>query len=200
MTVVTDPFSHESIGISYPPTDADIVTVSHNHNGHNAIKQIGGQPFVISAPGEYEVKDVMIFGIPYFHDASQGSEKGKNTAYLIEVEGLRLCHLGDLGHTLSPEQLNGLSEGVDILFLPVGGGSALGPREAAELVGKIEPSTVIPMHYQTPGLKKELFDQLLPVEDFLKEVDGQTAPIPKLVVTREKVIEEGQVVVLEKKG
>lgn len=198
-TLVIDPFRGEMVGLPFSGVEADIVTVSHEHEDHNAIGSVGGQPFVIAGPGEYEVKGAMIFGISCFHDNSGGSERGKNTVYLIEMDGLRLCHLGDLGHKLSDGQLEELN-GVDILFVPVGGSFTLGPKEAASVVSQIEPKIVIPMHYQTKGLNPGVFAKLAPVEAFLKEIGEEVAPIPKLVISRDKLPEERQIIVLERKG
>lgn len=200
VTVVTDPFSREAIGLSYPKIEADIVTVSHEHPDHNAVWQIGGDPFIISAPGEYEVKGAMVFGIPVYHDTTQGSERGKVTAYSIEFEGLRLCHLGDLGSRLTSEQLEELGEKVDILFIPVGGVSTIGPDEATEVIGQIDPKIVLPMHYKVPGMKEETYGALREVTDFLKSIGEESAPVPKLVITSDKLPEERQIVVLERKS
>ncbi|MDP3955227.1 MAG: MBL fold metallo-hydrolase, partial [bacterium] len=99
--LITDPFDSTAVGLPYPKVEADIVTISHEHKDHNDISKIDGDPFVINGAGEYEVKDVMIFGIPAYHDSHEGKERGKITIYTIETEGLRLCHLGDLGHKLT---------------------------------------------------------------------------------------------------
>ncbi|MDZ4209651.1 MAG: MBL fold metallo-hydrolase [Candidatus Curtissbacteria bacterium] len=200
VTIICDPFDKESVGFSYPKTEADIVTISHEHQDHKGgLSQIEGNPFVIEGPGEYEIKDVSIFGVPAFHDNSNGQERGKNTIYTYEVEGLRLCHLGDLGHKLSSSTLEELN-GVDILFLPVGGNYTLDPKLASEVASQIEPKVTIPMHYQEEGMKPESFAKLAPVTAFLKEIGEQVAPVPKLVITRDKMPEERQIVVLERRG
>lgn len=196
---MTDPFSAEMVGFSYPQTEADIVTVSHEHEDHSATDSVSGQPFIISGPGEYEVKEVMIFGFGAFHDSSSGSERGKNTMYLLEMDGLRLAHLGDLGHELTGEQLEEL-DGVDILFVPVGGHFTLTSKQAAEVVSKIDPKIIIPMHYQERGLNQAVFAKLSPVEEFLKEIGEEVTPIAKLTISRDRLPEERQIVVLERKG
>ncbi len=198
--VVTDPYDKAMVGFAYPKTEAEIVIVSHEHRDHSAAEQVTGSPFLITGPGEYEVKDVMIFGIASFHDAAKGEERGKNTIYVLEVEGMRLCHLGDLGQEeLTDEQLGQL-EGVDILFVPTGGGPTLGPKEAAGVVAQVEPKIVIPMHYQEPGLNPAIFAHLLPVEDFLKAMGVEKQVLPKLIISREKLPEERQIIILERKG
>lgn len=163
-TIVTDPFPPD-LGYTLGKLTADIVTVSHQHPGHAYAKGIGGDPKVIAGPGEYEIKGVLIIGIATFHDADGGQKKGKNTVYLIEFDGITVCHLGDLGHVLTTEQVEEIDD-VDVLLLPVGGGSAINAATAAEVIRQIEPKVVIPMHYQTPVLKRELAT----VDGFLKEM------------------------------
>lgn len=198
-TLVTDPYNSESVGLIYPKTEADIVTISHEHKDHNDISKIDKAPFIINGAGEYEIKDVLIYGIPAYHDSQEGKERGKITVYTIEAEGLRLCHLGDLGHKLTPKQLEQVN-GVDVLFIPVGGVYTIDAKGALEVVSQIEPKIVIPMHYQEKGLNPAIFEKLAPVDDFLKQVGEEVAPVPKLVVTQDKLPEERQIVVLERRG
>lgn len=197
VTVVTDPYD-ASIGIKFPKhTSADIVTVSHDHNDHNAAGTVEGSPFVIGGPGEYEVKGVAIVGIGVFHDEAGGSKRGKNTIYRIELDGVSIVHLGDLGHTLTSDQVDGL-DGVDILLIPVGGVYTIDAKIAHEVVTTIEPSVVIPMHYNREGLDQKTFGTLAPVATFLKEIGKEgILPVPKLTVTKDKLPEELQVVVLQ---
>ena len=198
-TLITDPFNPKMTGFSFPKTSADIVTVSHDHEDHNQSQLVEGNPFVIFGPGEYEIKDVLLFGLPTFHGKEDEKEAEKNTIYLIEMDGLKLLHLGDLGHKLKLDQLEGVEE-VDILFIPVGNGKVtLGPSEAVEVIANLEPKIVIPMHYQTEDLNKENFGQLVDVKDFLKQLGVETTPQPKLTITRDSLPEEMQVVVLERK-
>ena len=163
-TIVTDPYG-ASTGLKLPKTEADIVTVSHDHEDHNDLSRIGGDFKEVLGPGEYEIREVSIFGISSFHDASGGSERGRNTIYTISMDSMRLCHLGDLGHRLTQEHLREIGE-VDILFVPVGGVYTIGPEEAVEVINGIEPKVIIPMHYSLPGLAYKLS----PVEDFVKEI------------------------------
>lgn len=197
VTVVTDPYD-VSIGIKFPKhTSADIVTVSHDHNDHNAANTVEGSPFVVAGPGEYEVKGVGIVGIGVFHDDAGGAKRGKNTIYRIELDGISIVHLGDLGHTLTSDQVDGL-DGVDILLIPVGGVYTIDAKIAREVVGAIEPSVVIPMHYNRAGLDQKTFGTLAPVVTFLKEMGKENiAPVPKLSVTKDTLPEELQVVVLQ---
>lgn len=199
-TVITDPYDPEMVGFKYPKEMADIVTISHGHQDHNFLERIDGSPFVVNGPGEYEVKDVSIFGIGSYHDAKDGAERGENTIYLIEAEGLRLCHLGDLGRkitTAEEEEING----VDILFVPVGGFFTIGPAEAVEVIRAIEPKMVMPMHFKATGINEQAFGKLVGLEDFLKEMGIATVqPQPKLVISPDKLPVEPMVVVLERKA
>jgi len=198
-TLLTDPFSPE-VGLKLPRIAADIVTITHDHYDHNNTgivqAKMREEPFIIKGPGEYEVSGVSIFGVATYHDNSLGKERGRNTIYIIIMDGIRLAHLGDLGHILTDEQLEEVN-GVDILFIPTGGIYTLDAKEAVEVIGQIEPRIVIPMHYQLPGLKIKLN----PVEDFLKEMGlKEIKPLDKLVVSRERLPEERAVVVLNAKS
>ncbi|MHB1356976.1 MAG: MBL fold metallo-hydrolase [Anaerolineae bacterium] len=150
LAVVTDPYNPE-IGLKLPRLAATIVTISHDHNDHNYVSAVKSGAFVISGPGEYEIQGIFVLGIASFHDAQDGRERGRNTAYRIEFEDLSICHLGDLGHLPNQEQVE-LLTGADILLVPVGGHSTLNAALAAEVVNLLEPAIVIPMHYQVPGL------------------------------------------------
>jgi len=197
-SVVTDPFDPAMTGLKFSPVEADIVTVSHDHSDHNQASQVSGVKKVIAGPGEYEIMGISIIGFPSYHDEKGGSLRGKNTIYIYEMDGLRLAHLGDLGHKLSEEVVEDIGR-IDILMVPVGGEFTIGPVEAAILTQAIEPSIVIPMHYQTPGLKSETFSKLGSVEPFLKEVGLKVETLPKLSIKKEELGEDQKVVVLEKK-
>lgn len=189
-----DPFSAE-IGLVVPNISADILLLSHNHQDHNNISAISGKPFVIQSPGEYEVKEVLITGIPAFHDNQQGKERGLVIIYKIEVEGLKLCHLSDLGQgELTDEQIEQIGE-VDVLFCPVGGVYTIDAKQASNIIAQIEPRVVIPMHYQMPKLKVELDD----LEKFLKQMGQEDVLKEKKFKVSPKILpqEETKVVVLE---
>ncbi len=195
--IVVDPCS-KSTGYSIGKPTANIVTVSHDHPGHNNVAAVAGSPRVVEGPGEFEIAGVLITGIRTYHDQDNGAKLGKNVAYVLELEGLRVCHLGDLGHVPSPEQVEAMS-GVDILLAPVGGGSTIGATAAAETVSLLEPKLVIPMHYQTAASKAELD----PLDRFLKEIGAPSAledRQPKLSVTQSTLPQETKVQVLDYKG
>ncbi len=190
-TIVTDPFPPD-LGYALGEPVADIVTVSHQHPGHSYVSGVSGSPHNITGPGEYEVSGVLIIGFPTFHDAEKGARLGKNNVYLMEIDGVTICHLGDLGHTMNTEQVEDIDE-VDVLLLPVGGVSTIGAVSAAETIRQIEPKIVIPMHFKTSELKRELD----PVEKFLKEMGtGQVEPLPKFSITPSSLPASTQVVLL----
>lgn len=177
VNVVIDPFSN--IGLKEPRFEADILLITHDHEDHNNAKSIRGNPFLVSGPGEYEVKGVFIQGIDSFHDDVGGKERGKNTIYTIEAEDIKLCHLGDLGQKqLTDEQLEKIGN-VDILMVPVGGVYTIDSSSAPKIIGQIEPKMVIPMHYGLPGLKFKLDD----VAKFLKAMGKNSIePQEKLTI------------------
>ena len=183
--IVIDPFSEEFTGLKLPNFSADIVLVTHDHKDHNNVKDIKGDPFVVQSPGEYEVKEVFVQGIPSFHDDSNGKEKGKNTIYVLESEDIRFCHLGDIGQKqLTDEQLEKIDR-VDILMISVGG---VGVNNFQKIISQIEPKIVIPMHYNIPKLKLDLGE----VSKFLKTM-GKDSIVPqdKLTIKSSALPKEG---------
>lgn len=196
-TVVTDPYDPTLVGMKFPKhVEADIVTVSHEHTDHSSVAQVEGNPFVIKGPGEYEVKGVGVVGLSAFHDDQKGASRGRNTIYRIEIDGIAIVHLGDLGHTLSTSEIDEL-DGVNILMTPVGGVYSLTPAQAVAVVNEIEPEIVIPMHYGRPELNQKEFGGLSPVSAFLKEIGKEATPQLKLSITKDKLPAEMQVVILE---
>lgn len=199
-TIVTDPYSSEMVGYKFPKTEADIVTVSHQHEDHNKVANISGEPFIVSLPGEYEVKGVSIFGFPSYHDEEKGGERGTNNIFMIEAEGLKVCHLGDLGALPSSEVLEEII-GIDVLMIPVGGVSTVGPSEADEVVTKLEPLIVLPMHYKDKGINEKVFQEFAAIDKFLSEMGAEQAEkLDKLSVTKDKLPDETKIIVLERKS
>lgn len=191
-TLILDPVPRSS-GYRAEKQKADIVTISHDHPGHTATDNISGDFKIIQGPGEYEMNEVFVTGIRTYHDEERGAQHGRNTVYLIEVEGITFCHLGDLGHRLTDEQVEAL-ESVDVLMVPVGGGTILDAAKAAEVIGQIEPRLVIPMQYRTEYGDKDLDD----LDRFLKEMGSQeVTPVDRLQIRQSDLPESTQVVVLE---
>ncbi len=197
VTVITDPYSND-IGLKFPKhITADIVTISHEHEDHNVAAAIEGTPKIIRGPGEYEIAGVSIIGIGVFHDSEKGSKRGRNTIFRMEIDGINIVHLGDLGHTLSAQEVESL-DGVDILLVPVGGFYTIDVDRAASIIHELEPSIVIPMHYGRPDLDQAVFGSLAPLPAFLKEMGKEDIVAqPKLSTLKDKLPEELQVVVLE---
>ena len=197
-TLITDPFSPQP-GYSPGKLNAPIVTVSHNHAGHNYAEGVQGNPYVVHGPGEYEISDVLITGVAAYHDDKHGQERGRNTIYVIHMDELVLCHLGDLGHTLQEEQLEEVAD-ADVLFVPIGGQHSLNATQAAEVISQVEPRMVIPMHYR-PVAPDEPRDAADPLNKFCREMGiEQVNTQPKVVVTRNNLPVEMQVVFLSQRG
>ncbi|OGD88603.1 hypothetical protein A3D81_00920 [Candidatus Curtissbacteria bacterium RIFCSPHIGHO2_02_FULL_40_17] len=197
--IVCDPYDPGFTGLSPLKLEADIITVSHQHQDHNATSAVktaeGKDPFVIAGPGEYEISKVNIVGIDSFHDDSGGSARGKNTIYLINIDDVNIVHLGDLGQKkLSQEQVEQLSS-CDVLLIPAGGVYTISAKEAPDIIAQIEPKIVVPMHYKVEGLKFDLESESKFLESFGKE---KLAPVSKLSVSVERLPEEVEIVLLEK--
>ena len=201
VTLITDPFPPQQGEASrLSKLNASIVTVSHNHPGHNYAEGIRGttadsKPRVVHGPGEYEISDVLITGVASYHDNKNGQERGRNTIYVIHMDDLVICHLGDLGHTLQDEQLEEVAD-ADVLLLPIGGEHSLNVSQAAEVIGQVEPRVVIPMHYQpaTPDTPSETLDK------FCKEMGVESKqPQPRFTVTRNSLPLEMQIVLLSQR-
>ena len=191
--VVTDPYP-PAIGLKLGRMDAELVTVSHDHENHSYTQVVRDGAYEIHGPGEYEVSGVTVIGVPTYHDTEKGAKHGRNTVYLIEIDDVRVCHLGDLGHKLEDTEAEAVSS-PDVLLVPVGGVAAMNGAQAAEVVRQLEPRYVVPMHYAIPGVKVKLE----PIDRFLKEM-GVTAsePQPKLSVQKSSGTDyETKVVVLE---
>ncbi len=199
-TILIDPYDPQMVGLKLPKDmSADMVLVTHGHPDHNFTSVTTGinneKPMVFTEPGEYEIAGVVVTGVSSFHDDSNGSERGINTIFQLMIDRLNLVHLGDLGqHELTEAQIAQIGE-VDILFVPVGGKYTIDGKGAASIVSQLEPKITIPIHYKIEGSKIELDG----VEAFLKEMGAEGAvPQPKLSISKDKLPEEPQVVVLTK--
>jgi L-ascorbate metabolism protein UlaG (beta-lactamase superfamily) len=164
--IVTDPYTTGN-GINYRPVNetADIVTISHMHSDHNNISAVKGVPVVLREKGRHIVKGIEIKAVPVHHDGTLGSQRGENLVFCFKVDTLAVCHAGDLGHTLSPRQIDEIGP-VDVLMLPVGGFYTIDARDAAVVARALKAHIVIPMHYKTSkteypiaGLQSFLKDQ-----------------------------------------
>src|SRR5690349_16595581 len=167
VTLVTDPFSPQ-LGYSLGKISASIITISHNHPGHNFAMGIGGNPYIVRGPGEYEVSDILITGVASYHDNKRGQELGRNTIYVIHIDDLVVCHLGDVGHTLQEEQLEEVAD-ADVLLVPIGGHNTVNAAQAAEIISQVEPRVVIPMHYRS-SIAQGAQDVANPLDKFCREM------------------------------
>jgi L-ascorbate metabolism protein UlaG (beta-lactamase superfamily) len=197
-SLVTDPFDPKMVGLSFPKVSADIVTISHKHDDHNKAELVKDVKKVVSGPGEYEINEVSIIGISTYHDDKKGAKRGKNTIYVIEMDGQRIVHLGDLGHKLSEKFIEKVGS-VDVLMIPVGGEYTIDATQATELVRAIEPRMTIPMHFKVPKLNPETFSKLSSVEPFLTQIGLPVEKTSKLNVPVGAIEEEQKVVLLENK-
>jgi L-ascorbate metabolism protein UlaG (beta-lactamase superfamily) len=152
--ILTDPFD-DNVGYKIPSVEADIVTTSHGHYDHNFVDCVKGNFEVVNKVGNFYVKDVPISGIHTFHDNENGVKRGDNTVYVFEMDGMRICHLGDLGHMLTNEQVEMIGK-IDFALIPVGGNYTIDAIEALEVLDQLNPKVVIPMHYKTPVVKLDL--------------------------------------------
>lgn len=168
--VITDPYDR-SVGLDIGRPSANVVTVSHDHQDHtnvDAVKPTREKTFTINGPGEYEVGGILISGVRTYHDKKHGAELGRNTVYVIHIDDVVFCHLGDLGHELTTHQIDEIGS-VDVLFVPVGGGETINSAEAASVISQIEPRIVVPMHYAQSD-QASFTNELAPLEKFTHEL------------------------------
>lgn len=197
LTIITDPFD-ESVGIRLPRLQADVVTISRETPDCNAINRVSGVFRVFSGPGEYEVGGVFIIGMdarPENHRG--GGPTNRQTIYLFEPDGLRVCHLGSLRHVPPPGRMEEAIGKVDVLLVPVGGRNVLDAAGAAEIVGRLEPRIVVPMCYRVPDLKIPLD----PVDRFLKLMGTKRVlTVDSLRIGPEDLTDETRIILLHPDG
>ena len=146
--IITDPYQSGGELKYQPVTEvADIVTVSHDHFDHNQVATVRGNPEVVSGAGTKEVKGIRFRGVPCAHDEEGGKLRGANFIFCFGVDGVKVCHLGDLGHPLSAEQLQEIGA-VDVVLIPVGGFYTIDAKVASDVCLKLKPKLVIPMHFK----------------------------------------------------
>jgi L-ascorbate metabolism protein UlaG (beta-lactamase superfamily) len=193
-TVVTDPFENKAVGYAPLKLKGEIVTVSHDAPGHNNSDAVKGATHVLTGAGEFEIGDVFITAVQTSMNGGKKSKDGiRNTLYVFDYDGITVAHLGDMQDVPTQSEVEALGT-VNVLLVPVGGGSSLNAAKAAEVVSLIEPNLVVPMHYSTPDAKLKL-DSL---SKFLKEMGlGKIDAQPSLKVTRSSLPSETRVVVLE---
>ena len=192
--LVTDPFP-PSLGLSMGEIEASAVSVSHDHPNHSNVSGIRGAPRIFRGPGEYEVRDIYVRGF-LTPPAEDDAPEKRNTAFVIEMDGLKICHLGDISHPLSGSMAADLAP-LDILLAPAGGGCTLAISQVSELAQSLESRIVVPMHYKLPEMSVEIG----PLEPFLREMGArEVEPQARLVVTPTTLPGETRVVVLQAQG
>lgn len=192
LRVITDPYATGE-GLNYKKIEeaADIITVSHDHSDHNYVATVKGKPQVVRTTTE--VKGIKFLGLSTYHDPSQGKQRGKNVAFCFALDGVRVCHLGDLGHALSPSQIKELGQ-VDVLLVPVGGLYTIDAAGASQVCDSLKPKLVIPMHYKTPQCGYPIAG----VEEFLKgKTNVRQLPGSEVEATAETLPSPSQIVVLK---
>jgi len=182
--IVTDPFD-DNLGYRIPSVETDIVTVSHGHYDHNFVDCLDGNFEVIDKVGDFNVKGIPIRGIHTFHDDEEGSKRGENIVYTFVVDDIKVCHLGDLGHRLTPSQLEMIGD-VDVLLIPVGGVYTIDAAQAAEVVKQLKPSVVIPMHYRTKALRLNIE----PVDGFEELMGKAERPTQQVIEIRKDELDK----------
>ena len=183
--IITDPYGPVQ-GVKYAPIKeaADIVTISHDHFDHNAVASVAGKPELVRSSGDMTIKGIQFKGVASYHDDSSGKQRGSNIVFCFAVDGIRLCHLGDLGHALDSGQINEIGD-VDLLLIPVGGFYTIDARVATQVCNDLKPKVTVPMHYKTPQLDFPIAG----VDDFLagkksvkkldtSEVEFQASTLP----------------------
>jgi L-ascorbate metabolism protein UlaG (beta-lactamase superfamily) len=190
-TVVTDPFDSKITGYEPLKLKAEIVTISHDAPGHNNSSAVKGVTHVLTGAGEFEIGGVFITAVQT--DGGGKKAKVRNTLYVFDYDGVTVAHLGDLQQAPSQGEVEALGT-VNVLLVPVGGGTSLNAAKAAEVVSLLEPNLVVPMHYSTPDTKLTLDS----INKFLKEMGlGKQESQPSLKVSRSGLPEETHVVVLD---
>ncbi len=193
--VVTDPY-RSYVGIELPDVSADVVTISHDHDDHNNVEAVSGNPVVLRETGVFEEKGIHILGIHSSHDEVEGAKRGDNLIFKFRIDGVEVCHMGDIGQECTPELVEAIGP-VDVLLIPVGGNYTVDGEQAKEYVDRLMPDIVIPMHYKTRGIELDI-DK---VDGFLKEFDDECieyAESDTIEITRSQFDgEDTHVIVLE---
>lgn len=180
--IAIDPYD-ASVGYPMRPIAADAVLMSHGHHDHCCREMLVGDPQVIEACGQHAVQNVRITGFSSFHDDQQGALRGQNVLFLIEMDGVRLLHTGDLGHPLSSELIEKIGP-VDVLMIPVGGTYTLTGEQAAQTAQRIGAQVTIPMHFKASCVGYPITD----AQPFLKAMGAENAPeMAELCLTPESV-------------
>ncbi|UOK59076.1 MBL fold metallo-hydrolase [Metabacillus hrfriensis] len=191
--ILIDPY-FRFIRYRMPIVESDIVAVTHNHFDHSRIQAATGDYLLVNEPKEYIGDDVRISGFKTFHDKVNGEKRGLNILYRFQMDGLTICHCGDLGHLISDEQVNEIGK-VDILIIPVGGTFTINALEATQVMRQLKPTITIPMHYRTKALSVVglMFSK---VDKFLQLSGQRTTEVKTLDISKENLSEYAGVVTM----
>jgi L-ascorbate metabolism protein UlaG (beta-lactamase superfamily) len=197
--LLTDPFhADSSSGLKYAEVkeSVDLVTVSHDHFDHNNTEALPGKPEILKGRSNKTIKDVSISGIASYHDETKGSQRGANTIFCFDVDGIVVCHLGDLGHDLGKDEIGKMGQ-VDILLIPIGEVFTIGVDTAGKICNEIKPRMVFPMHYKTDQCGWLKFG----VEDFIKDKSNvRKLSVNEVEVKKETLPQQMEIVVLKYTG
>lgn len=188
--IVTDPFD-ESVGYPMPNVKADIVTSSHSHFDHNYFKAVKGNFDIVDTVGEHNIKGINIKGVNTFHDDEHGAKRGKNIVFVFDIDGIRVCHMGDLGHVLTEKQVEEIGS-VDVLLIPVGGYYTIDAKQAVEVMNQLKPKITIPMHYKTEFINFPIDT----VDNFLNMTKGKKILSTEVDITKKDLEGEPKVIAL----
>lgn len=197
MRIITDPYKagcfNNALGYKPINESADLVLISHEHDDHNCVAEVLGNPKVIKGTGNWTVQDIKIIGIASYHDTQKGSARGKNVIYIIEADGLRIAHCGDLGHSLTLADYQALGK-IDVLLIPVGGYFTIDSKVATEIMNNLKPALTIPMHYKT-----EVLDfPIAKVDEFLKDKKNVKKTISsEIEINKNKLPQNSEIWVLK---
>lgn len=190
--ILTDPYG--DVGFKMPRVEADVVSVSHGHYDHNNVKNVGGNPIVLDKEGQYEVGGVEIIAVKSYHDNANGEERGENLIFKFRLDGIEVCHLGDLGEECSSSLIEMLLP-IHVLLIPVGGKYTIDSEQAKEYVDRIMPSIVIPMHYKSKGLTLDIDKPDAFLSEF-EEEDVEELGSSEIELTRDDIDEETTKIIL----
>jgi len=190
VTLVTDPHDGKSIGIPAPSVFGDIILMSHDHYDHNSVKTVEKDDSkVVKDERKRTIADVEINGIPSFHDEEKGAKRGKNIIFKFVMDGIKFCHLGDLGHELDDEAVESIGD-VDVLFIPIGGTFTVDDKSAWNVIKAINPKIIVPMHYKIGGLSLPIAG----IDAFLEQAKCKIVPVGNEIdIEKEEIPEEPEI-------
>jgi L-ascorbate metabolism protein UlaG (beta-lactamase superfamily) len=191
--IITDPYTpNDRIKLAAPSETADIVTMSHCHGDHSNIMAIKGNPQGIMCYGKWNIKGIDIQGIAAYHDSAEGKKAGSNIIYCFNIDGIKVCHFGDLGHMLSDAQIAELGK-VDVLLTPMGGNYTIDAATATAIMNKLKPAVTVPMHYKNAKVDYPVET----VDSFIKDKKNVVTPDSSEIELQKGKLPKPEIVVLK---